>query len=102
MRWLWITVAALFIAATALMADEVCNCANSCTQLPSDASLRSLTTRFTYKAVISEVPKGAKELAVWVPVPSNSPWQTVKGLTVESPNTATAWSMSLCPTPKGL
>ncbi len=34
---------------------------------------RSRTIRFTYEAVLQEVPPGAKELCIWVPAPQNTP-----------------------------
>jgi transglutaminase-like putative cysteine protease len=43
-----------------------------------------LTTRFTYKATIPAVPKGTKAVNVWLPLPSDSEWQTVRDLQIES------------------
>lgn len=45
----------------------------------------TLTTRFTYQATVPAVPVGAKQLDVWLPIPSDSPLQSVRDLTVESP-----------------
>jgi len=45
---------------------------------------RTLTTRFTYTATVPAVPSGAKALNLWLPIPSNSPWQHVDDLTVDS------------------
>jgi len=43
-----------------------------------------LTTQFTYTATVPAVPAGTREVKVWLPVPSNSEWQTVEGLKVDS------------------
>jgi transglutaminase-like putative cysteine protease len=43
-----------------------------------------LTTQFTYKATVPTVPAGTREVKVWLPMPSNSDWQTVESLKVES------------------
>jgi transglutaminase-like putative cysteine protease len=46
---------------------------------------RTLTTHFTYKATIPETPAGTRTLDLWIPLPSNSPWQTVSDLQVDAP-----------------
>ena len=46
---------------------------------------RTLTTQFTYTATVPAPPTGTKALDVWLPVPSDSVWQTVNGLTVTAP-----------------
>jgi transglutaminase-like putative cysteine protease len=47
------------------------------------AAPRSLRTEFTYKTVVSALPAGAKTLAMWIPLPSDSEWQQVEKITVE-------------------
>ena len=46
---------------------------------------RVLTTQFTYTAVVPAALPGTKAVDVWLPVPSDSPWQKVIGLTVTAP-----------------
>ncbi len=54
--------------------------------LPASAQMgRVLTTRFTYTATVPAAPAGTKALDFWLPIPSNSPWQMVSGLTVTAP-----------------
>ncbi len=54
--------------------------------LPASAQRgRVLTTRFTYTVSVPAAPVGTKALDVWLPIPSNSPWQSVTGLTVTAP-----------------
>lgn len=60
--------------------DEVCRCGG--TQFPS---ARTLVTKFTYKAVVPEIPKDTKVVELWLPIPSDSEWQTVRDLQVSSP-----------------
>jgi transglutaminase-like putative cysteine protease len=47
---------------------------------------RVLNTRFTYKATVPALPAGAKNLRVWLPVPSDSELQTISNLKVVSPD----------------
>lgn len=51
----------------------------------TQGSSRSIKTRFTYRASVPNVPAGTKALRVWVPIPSDSPFQKVTDLTVASP-----------------
>ncbi len=44
-----------------------------------------MTTQFTYTATVPAAPAGTKALDVWLPIPSNSVWQTVTALTVAAP-----------------
>ena len=54
--------------------------------LPAAAQMpRVLTTQFTYTATVPAAPAGTKALNVWLPIPSNSPWQTITDLTVTAP-----------------
>lgn len=56
------------------------------TALPASAQTdRVLTTQFTYTATVPAAPAGTKVLDVWLPVPSDSRWQTVTALTVTAP-----------------
>ena len=48
---------------------------------------------FEYKAVVKEIPPGAKQVDFWLPVPHDDAWQQIKNLRVDSPyayNVATA------------
>jgi transglutaminase-like putative cysteine protease len=38
-----------------------------------------------YKATVSPVPSGAKRLELWVPVPHGDPFQTITGVSIDSP-----------------
>lgn len=43
------------------------------------------TFRFTYNFTIKDIPAGAKQVRVWVPVPQTDPHQTVRVLNVKAP-----------------
>ncbi len=49
------------------------------------ATLRILFTQFDYKAGIAEVPAGTKILDVWIPVPSDNPYQTIGQIKIDGP-----------------
>ena len=34
---------------------------------------------FEYKALVKEIPAGAKKVDLWIPVPHDSPFQTITG-----------------------
>ncbi|MCS7186386.1 MAG: transglutaminase domain-containing protein [Armatimonadota bacterium] len=78
MRW-WL-LAIFVVAVSSLIYSETCNCSDK--QL---LSARRLTTKFTYKATVPEIPKDAKVLELWLPIPSDSEWQKVSNLQVSSP-----------------
>lgn len=44
-----------------------------------------LTTRFSYTATVPAVPAATHALDVWLPVPSDSVWQTVSSVAVQAP-----------------
>ena len=46
---------------------------------------RILTTQFTYTAAVPAAPVGTRTEDVWLPIPSDSPWQTISSLTVTAP-----------------
>ena len=46
---------------------------------------RTLTTQFTYTVTVPAPPAGTGALSVWLPLPSDSPWQTVSNVTVDAP-----------------
>ncbi|MGI4787285.1 MAG: transglutaminase-like domain-containing protein [Janthinobacterium lividum] len=48
---------------------------------------RILTTQFAYTATVPASPAGTKAVNFWLPIPSDSAWQTVTGLTVIAPIT---------------
>lgn len=39
-----------------------------------------------YKAIVNDVPSGAKRLELWVPVPHDDPFQKITGVAFDSPN----------------
>jgi len=47
------------------------------------AATRILSTQFTYTAGVSELPAHIKILEMWVPIPSDSSWQTVQEIQVK-------------------
>ncbi len=46
---------------------------------------RVLTTRFTYTATVPAAPAGTKAEDVWLPISSDSSWQTITSLSVTAP-----------------
>ncbi|MCO5297397.1 MAG: transglutaminase domain-containing protein [Fimbriimonadaceae bacterium] len=46
---------------------------------------KTLTTRFTYKAVVPKIPNGARALDLWLPLPSDNAFQHVSDVVVTSP-----------------
>ncbi len=46
---------------------------------------RERTVAFTYQTVIKSIPAGAKTVAIWVPVPHDSPFQRITNLTITAP-----------------
>lgn len=46
---------------------------------------RVLTTQFTYTATVPAAPAGTSAVDVWLPIPSDSPWQAISVLTVAAP-----------------
>src|SRR5437763_14905097 len=65
-----------------LAACALCACAAWAGSSPSP---RILTTQFTYKAGVPELPSGAKALDFWIPIPSDGPLQTIRDLKVDAP-----------------
>ena len=54
--------------------------------LPAAAQTpRVLTTHFTYTAAVPAAPVGTKAEDLWLPIPSDSPWQAISALTVTAP-----------------
>src|SRR5215213_3983789 len=49
------------------------------------ATPRERKFAFEYKTTLKDIPAGAKKVELWIPVPHDSPLQTIKGLTIESP-----------------
>jgi transglutaminase-like putative cysteine protease len=43
------------------------------------------TFSLDYKAVVNDVPPGAKRLELWLPVPHNDPFQKISALSIDSP-----------------
>ncbi len=54
-------------------------------QAPLTDAPQTLTTQFTYTATVPAPPAGTRTLNVWLPVPSDSGWQAVSGLSVSAP-----------------
>ncbi len=52
---------------------------------PQKFSAPSRTFRFTYNFTVKDIPSGAKQLRVWVPVPQTDQHQTVRVLNVKAP-----------------
>ena len=48
-------------------------------------SAPSRTFRFTYSFAVKDIPSGAKQLRVWVPIPQTDQHQTVRVLNVKAP-----------------
>jgi transglutaminase-like putative cysteine protease len=69
-------------APCALISQTLEAYAASPNNLPPDA--RSIRTRFTYKASVTQVPNGTKTLRVWLPVPTDNQFQKVSSLQIES------------------
>ncbi len=53
-----------------------------CLGVTVSAAPKTLTTQFIYTATVPVPPSGTKTLNVWLPIPSDSAWQTVSGLSV--------------------
>ncbi|HXG92854.1 MAG TPA: transglutaminase domain-containing protein [Blastocatellia bacterium] len=47
---------------------------------------RKRSFQFEYKTTVKEIPAGAKEVDVWIPVPHDTPFQKITGFEVESPH----------------
>ena len=45
---------------------------------------RTRSFHFEYKAVVKDIPPGAKQVDLWVPVPHNNPYQQVRNLRIDS------------------
>lgn len=52
--------------------------------LASDPTPRTRNFSFEYKAAVKDVPPGAKEVDLWVPVPHDDPYQRIINLHVDS------------------
>src|SRR2546421_4179310 len=52
----------------------------------ADASApRERHFEFEYKATVKDVPAGAKKAELWLPIPHDSPFQTITDLRIEAP-----------------
>jgi len=47
--------------------------------------LRTRSFHFDYKAVVKDVPAGARRLELWIPVPHDDPYQQIRNVRVYSP-----------------
>jgi len=52
---------------------------------PSPFPAQVLTTQFSYTATVAAVPASTHALNVWLPIPSDSVWQTVSNVKVQAP-----------------
>src|SRR5215216_4847796 len=50
------------------------------------AAQRERKFEFEYKATVKDIPAGAKQVKVWIPVPHDSPFQKVTEMQIESPH----------------
>ena len=57
----------------------------SALSLAPSAASRSLTTQFFYTVTVPAPAPRTKTLDIWLPIPSDSPWQTVTDVTVDTP-----------------
>ena len=71
------TLLLLFFSACAITAQPASN--------PQKFSAPARTFRFTYSFTVKDIPSGAKQLRVWVPVPQSDEHQTVRVLNVQAP-----------------
>lgn len=55
----------------------------------AESGPRARTFRFTYKAVVKEIPPGAKTVRLWVPYPQSDANQEIHSVTVEAPGPVT-------------
>jgi transglutaminase-like putative cysteine protease len=46
---------------------------------------RTRAFSFEYAATVENIPQGARQVDLWIPVPDDSPYQTITGLRVHSP-----------------
>lgn len=76
----WVLAVIPVVMAAVVIADDACRCGDN--QLPST---RTLTVKFNYKAVVPNIPHNAKVMELWLPLPSDSEWQTVRNVQVSSP-----------------
>jgi transglutaminase-like putative cysteine protease len=56
-------------------------CANAAQPEP-----RTRSFHFEYKTVVKEIPSGAKQVDLWVPVPHDDAYQQIKNLRIDSPH----------------
>src|SRR5262245_11621269 len=54
--------------------------------------LKDRVFQFTYKAEISQIPEGTRELRVWLPYPTTNPHQEIYDVRVAAPSTATVYT----------
>lgn len=47
---------------------------------------RERTFEFEYKAMVKDIPAGAKKVDLWIPVPHDSPFQKITDMQIESPH----------------
>lgn len=71
----WRVAAALTCLASACCADPKA-------AVPAS---RPLTVQFAYTATVSSLPSGTRGLSLWIPLPSDSEWQSIRSLAVDSP-----------------
>jgi transglutaminase-like putative cysteine protease len=78
-------LAALCAVAPLLNVNAKLNAFTRAKTAATSVAPRERSFAFEYKTTVKEIPAGAKRVELWIPVPHDSPLQTIKGLTVESP-----------------
>src|SRR5215475_10815472 len=49
-------------------------------------TLRERSFAFEYVTTVKDIPSGAKEFTLWLPIPHDGPYQVISDLRIESPN----------------
>jgi transglutaminase-like putative cysteine protease len=80
-----LTLAALCAVAPLLNVNAKLNAFTRAETVAAAVVPRERSFAFEYKTTVKDIPSGAKRVELWIPVPHDSPLQTIKGLTVESP-----------------
>jgi transglutaminase-like putative cysteine protease len=79
--------AALVLSLVTVSASTVCRASRA-----ASAELKSRVFQFSYKATVTEPPRGAKHLGVWLPYPTTDANQVVFDIEVTGPAKATVYT----------
>lgn len=74
-----------FLSLLPLLVLPACLWAAQASSNPQSFSAPARTFRFTYNFTVKDIPAGAKQIRVWVPVPQTDQHQTVRVLAVKAP-----------------